>query len=902
MGTHNSTPFRIKRQATICTTRGKFIVSKIAVYLFVGIFVGACGGGGGDSSPGSGSNPSTGGGGGSNNNNAIDDVLDDLQVDTTLTPRISAQGNELPDDWSPLGTHTSVGVLAEIAVIGAPVIDTDVTTSESPLVVTKLQAASNNRYTWEAPLVEQPVAELAWADAKERLASTMADVDGDGIEEIVIVWQNESDVLLAIQRSGEDNYALDSAYSIDSGTWTDLELASGDFDGDGSIDLALGSINSVGSAFIKLLTNDGQFFSFTGVQLEFDGSVQDIGQLQLAPGDVDDDNATELAIAIMRSDSSGSRFSEYALYDDARTDFTRLLNGTLSAATASGTENAAVTSVALGDVDGDGRDEIVVAGLNGAGTVRNYSSFRHIAQVFDDAEQGYAEMANYSGPVILSGENLQPSSSGSTHRLNHVALVLADVDADGASEILITQRLFQSLRTSSGTLTPFNFRVDGGDFQEAVIPTESWFTRVGSSGQIFDFSHLSVSYAAGDVTGDRRDDIVIYSQRTGGSLSQRVEVWSLDQLAGWTMVQSYETRSRSSSSSAFNAQVLLPDIELDEGTAHLEYSEGNYRLVFTEPLIIAAIAAPPCARDLGQDLDECRSAFGRAISSSTSQTTGTTISARASIGRGVEIEAGLEIPGVGGAGSTASAEVTASLERAVRSFSGNTDTITRSLTYTTGPIEDSVVLTTLPIDVYTYTILSHTDPRLVGTTLDVRLPRDMVTLLVSLDFYESVRLPDAPAIAGTVFSHVEGDPSSYPSFAERGAIENRYDTLTGELATVGQGNGFTTSTVAEFSSTTNGRDAQWTASLDVRGTVGGKVSGNGSSAEAYAIAELGVGYGQDNAIEFTRGTETVVEGSVSNINTASFEAGEQYDWGLLNYLYDDGPGQPFEVINYWVSQ
>ena len=62
-----------------------------------------------------------------------------------------------------------------------------------------------------------------------------------------------------------------------------------------------------------------------------------------------------------------------------------------------------------------------------------------------------------------------------------------------------------------------------------------------------------------------------------------------------------------------------------------------------------------------------------------------------------------------------------------------------------------------------------------------------------------------------------------------------------------------------------------------------------------------VGGGADFALELTRGDETIYQGSVGNIS-AEFFPRDSYSWGLFSYVFeDDGSGQTFEVLNYWID-
>ncbi|MEM6986449.1 MAG: hypothetical protein AAF499_07895, partial [Pseudomonadota bacterium] len=212
--------------------------------------------------------------------------------------------------------------------------------------------------------------------------------------------------------------------------------------------------------------------------------------------------------------------------------------------------------------------------------------------------------------------------------------------------------------------------------------------------------------------------------------------------------------------------------------------------------------------------------------------------------------------------------------------------------YETGAIEDSVVFTSIPMDVYTYTVLSHSNPTLIGQTVDVRLPREPITAMVTREKFNASVMDDAIKIDSSIFQHTAGDIGSYPSRAQKNSLLNRNKGIEGTTASVGEGLGQTISTISSFERTTTGREYQTTKSLNFRGT-------NGTG--AYIVTELSVGFGTDSATEISHGTESIYQGSVGNISNADFDAGRGYDWGLFTYLRDQPNQQPFEVINYWVE-
>lgn len=882
------------------------ILSQSAAIALFGASLLACGGGGGGGGgdtpqPSNSPAPTATPGGGNSANNSVQEVLDDLGIDTTASARVDNDGDALPDDFAPMGSAMAINKYREVMLFGVPLEDAGVvdnSVTQNQMTLTNLIPGSNNSYNWEV-LHDASANSTTWMNLQAKRRAVVADIDGDGLDETVVVYQDDGDVELVIQQDAAQNFALSNPVAVDNGSYSALFIGAGDFDGDGDADLALGMINASGDAQLKMLQNEAGAFSFNGLSLSLPKSTYNIAHMVIEAGNLDYDRAEELAVLVNAGNltSTNNALSgaehRYLIVDDAGTQFSTLESGQIEYDNGNGTQRAVFGNLALGDVDGDSLDEVVLAGLNQIGGVNSnapVSSFRHAIQVLDDAKQNFSLLAAGSAPAVLQDAELPPNGehynegSGTQQAINYVALVTADVDGDGAAEFLVNQRLFQSLRSTPDTLTLYDDD-DDAENGPSTIASRYWYAFDREDN--FNFNWRSVAVAAGDVTLDGRDNIVMYSQREAGTINeyQALMVWGHDQVNGWSLIKEIRTDKRFSigGSPNYHPQVLLPDSELDDGTVAIKYSEGSHQLVFTQPLLIAALAGAPCAEDLGQNLsDSCRTAFGRAVSSGTTSTQSTTVTGRLFAGFG----AGAPV-------TNNSLEVTASISKTINRWTSTAYSLRTSLVYETGPLEDSVILTVVPIDVYTYTLLSHPDPTLVGEEVHINLSRDPITALVTLEYYNQIVDQASLRIGSDVFDHSRGDVTSYPSRADKNALLNRYTGLQSTEASVGQGGGQTTATIEEFNSTSTGVDYQTAWSLDVRATGG---------AGAYVIGGFSVGSGSGDALETTHGSETIYQGAVANISQAAFDAGEDYNWGLFAYIYDEhSSGQSFEVLNYWVE-
>lgn len=868
---------------TLLTAGTSMRLSKVLISTAIVAALSACGGGGS--------------GGGSTVDDSLAGKLEALGIDTRATPRKDIDGDDLPDTYAPMGSSKSINRFAEIMLFGVDADDPDVAQSGNWMTASNLTPINNNNYSWDM-LHDEPEANTPWFTDTEVRAAIDGDFDGDGLDEIAIAYQlPDEDMKLVIMQDSAEGYAISTPQLVDNNNWDDVFLSKGDYNGNGSVDLMVGMVSPAGSAKIVMLGNDNGTLTLNGQRIDIDLEQYDINHLALASGNLDYDNAVEFAVVaneggFISTTSNPNTNHRYFIYDDASTGFASLKTGKITADNGSGTTQALIGNVTLGDVDGDSIDEVVLAGTDrvGADGQSNNTPYNYIIQVLDDADRDFTLFADAVVDSEVSGIT---QGSGVQHALNYVHTVTADLDGDGAKEIVVNQFIYNSMRTSPNALVAFD---DDGDASNGVatIPIDNLMKEIGT-GNSFNFTWQTSSFAAGDVTQDGRDNVVVYSQRGGSTFAetQELEVWGLDQIDGWKMMASYET-NKTYYTQPRKPIVLLPDLELDDGTTALKYSEGSHQLVFTEPLIIAALAAAPCATDLGQNLSgSCRTAFGTSVNNSTTITDGWNLTAG--------VHAGFEAEGSVG-GVTAGASVMAEISGTMRKWKTSTYDTTKTVVRETGALEDSVILSVLPLDVYSYTIQSHPDANLVGSTVEVRMPRDIITTMVTIDYYNDRIAATEKKIPDDVFSHTAGEPLSYPSASTKNGLLFSYTGLQSDEFTTGVGLGQTIASITEFSSTSTGTEYSVQANLTISGSIGAEGDIGLVSASAKVIAGFSIGAGLNSALEVSRGSENIYQGSVGNISAEAFDAGKSYNWGLFSYIYDDAPAMfPFEVLNYWVD-
>jgi len=375
----------------------------------------------------------------------------------------------------------------------------------------------------------------------------------------------------------------------------------------------------------------------------------------------------------------------------------------------------------------------------------------------------------------------------------------------------------------------------------------------------------------GDFTGDDRDDIAVYRQDTNA-----VDVYSLGATA--TAIQRVRrvTVPLQNSQSPRNP-VILP-VNVDTDSTVLKYSDADYKFVFTEPIVLAALAAPPTAQGIGQNVDASFTAFGNSSTTITERERSMSFSVGVTVGFGVE----------GGALTQSEFEVKAKMTVAGTRTVGSAYELTKTIVFTSAPTEDTIVFTSVPVDRFTYTIVSHPDPTMVGKKVVVDQPRTPITLQAERGFYNSTIMADSMHVDASVFQHTIGVPASYPTAAQKGVILAGGGLQIGPQS-VGQGGGSTEVTLEVGNSISHGGALEVGFEIDVEATVGGVIGG------------VTIGATAESSWKVTSGTSTTYTGVVGAIDAAHF-AEHRYLFGLFTYVRrDPTTGQQYQVLNYWVE-
>ncbi len=301
----------------------------------------------------------------------------------------------------------------------------------------------------------------------------IADLDGDGKPDLAIT--NTNDNSISVLRNTSSSGAINTgsfATKVDFATGsTPHGLAIGDLDGDGKPDFAIANSGTNSISVLRNISSSGLITSSSfAARVDFATGVY---PTSVAIGDLDGDGKPDLAITNNNSNSVS------VLHNTS-------VNGYIStgsfATKVDFTTNSMPYRIAIGDLDGDGKPDLAIAnsGTNSISVLRNTSSSGLITS------SSFAARVDFTTGSIVS------------------SLAIGDLDGDGKPDLAMAN-------ASSNTVSVLRNTSASGSITVASFANKVDF----ATGTYF-----PSSVAIGDLDGDGKPDLAITNNN-----SNSVSVW-----------------------------------------------------------------------------------------------------------------------------------------------------------------------------------------------------------------------------------------------------------------------------------------------------------------------------------------------------------------------------------------
>ena len=760
-------------------------------------------------------------------------------------------------------------------------------------------------------------------------------------DEVTLGWVNDDDAEAASATTlPHEHLALEDGERL-------VEALGGDLDADGKAETVVLSIytgrvendgtwgyrfdflritvlDDADNDFAVLATIDEDDFDLSALDTETDSFH--VGDLAL--GSVDDDEELEIVVIgtygpIAVGGNAQETFQRASLlytFDDASEGFAPLH---ASAAM----EDVRDAKVASGDVDGDGRDEIVVTGS---------VDWEAEAWTFDDHEQDYEELHHWKGlnDAVFESGNGYPN------------VAMGDFDGDGLDEVAfsgyISSHCYAQARVFQDALSEFAYwegkrfdccgsimwnagrsiematgDLDGNGSDDVAVaihdnynPSEDrgyhlfyFLPDQDESGYVDSRLRGRIHLATGNGDRDLRDEIIVLGgKRTLGEQSagvgnhtytaddsyyeKRYEFVAIDEFAtvvdeSWDIGQVDLGGDASGWMDGIPRKPIVVAEDFDGDSTMLRYT-GEHWSELSPPRIIIAMAVPPCWDDAPQDNGaNTWVGYGETLENSSSEANEIAVSN--SVTFSVEASDPFGI---------VSAEASVSLNQEL------TKTRTQGQSLSTGVMrqggwsdaspDDYVVFSATEYGRFRYEIVAHEDPSLVGTMMTIDVPGETTVFKWTVGAFNEEN-GDSMTLGDETFSHAPGDPFSYADETRRDEILAEHGGWRSDVETVGRGDSGGNSVVLAL-----GEQEGWTEahSVGTEASVGVSVCGVG--------VETSVGITNTNIYEVTVGRTIEYSGSVGDIANDHWNE-KAYKFGLFVYETTREDGAKHQILDWWVE-
>jgi hypothetical protein len=541
----------------------------------------------------------------------------------------------------------------------------------------------------------------------------------------------------------------------------------------------------------------------------------------IVTGDIDDDSRDEIIVVGMNSEG----YARAWVFDDKLNDFTELHEFSWGT-----TIEDINPEVATGDIDGDGRDEIIFSF-----TRYNYGR----VEIYEDG----------LGPLKYGSLKNIVSINDELHG-NITKMTTGDIDGDGLDEIVF----------ENGTCW---FRV----WDDSVANYALLGNWQALSGDLYDITywdppivhHAPLDLVCGDIDIDGKEEIL---QTTLEYEIPNVLTLAFKYMSVWDYNETDFTHLPGYIS-ADPVGLVIPKVATgDFNGDHLTLKYIDHDTYTTKEHIFCVMAAPPTQSGISQNYGDSSTEYGKGHFSSTTDSHGGHLTFGAYASLDISVTAGFLLNL-----KIAKIEAEASLVGEFAYTRTVTSTTTYITTYSGDATYDYVIFSACLYDVFIYEIVNGPE-RSVGRNYTIHLPNTPETYKWDLEYFDNRKSSSAPDLSET-FNHTIGYIPSYPSKEDLDLVYPKR-TEHPDGMQVGKGGGTNSLEIdltKEYSD-----DFDWGATLDWKLSGGSVVQGGLTGSIGYH-GGYSHGWGRD----------TMFSGTVGDIEDDNDYANFRYKFSLSVY-------------------
>lgn len=696
-----------------------------------------------------------------------------------------------------------------------------------------------------------------------------------------------------------------------------LQIATGDFDGDGMDEVAVyvpeqgNSRLSIYKLQTSSISDDDLYLDSTKWTLAWTYAFNEApyvsNMVSVTSGDFNEDGTDDLALTWGTYYGPGYNTSCKAsvLYGDK---YGKMLQTSKAINLSYSNSDIVRAAFTYGDIDGNQTDELILGGQLVSDINNKVTSTRVIMMYSYDGKNDRFILNYANNFKVIEDKDKNgryPAGEDGLYWSTPACVVnIAAVKMDGlgkAASIYLDSVLYKYGNNGLEIMT-------GGELDQLPGMSDA---RVGENGTRHPY-YAEYGIVAGDFDGDGKETIQViqyflpYSKTY--SFSSGWWFWEKN----WTETDVLEGRfvmhSIFASNNALNFKSKIYEkylnayycaVNTDEDTCYMEYT-GEHYINYTDPKVLAVLASAPYFHDIAvQDVGGGYMEASTQYTSTSGSSTGESSSHTLSIGAYVSFEHDFEVFGV----KVASMEAEAAYTHGFTWETENTSTLEQSVSYGTDVGQDAVAFYSIPMEVYVYKsyhpVLINGAITYEEQLMTVNIPHTAAIATMSLEKYEAIAADydDLPQISGNILKHEVGDPSTYPSsvadFAsglsnsanpEANAIVYNGDWAGvnfGGLGYIGQEIAMTSEKSKSFSNSD---------SIDTK--IGAGVG------DFKVGITAGYEYGYGSCTVTTSGSS--FEGTIYNMPIEAEDYGYYYAWKLFAYMYNDGTNS-FPIVDYLVT-